>query len=127
MEQTELQKNDAQYLKMTTAPVGPLILSLAVPSMVTTLITSIYNLADTFFVGQIGTSATAAVGVVFSISMVLLALGWWLPCLISSMILYPGLDRVFGLEKTLRERRDAEINARLAADAPVFDTKDERA
>lgn len=59
--------------------------------------------------------------------LVLLALGWWLPCLISSMILYPGLDRVFGLEKTLRERRDAEINARLAADAPVFDTKDERA
>ena len=90
MEQTELQKNDAQYLKMTTAPVGPLILSLAVPSMVTTLITSIYNLADTFFVGPIGTSATAAVGVVFSISMVLLALGFWVgtgaSMLVSSML-----------------------------------------
>ena len=90
MKQTELQKNDAHYLKMTTAPVGPLILSLAVPSMVTTLITSIYNLADTFFVGQIGTSATAAVGVVFSISMVLLALGFWVgtgaSMLVSSML-----------------------------------------
>lgn len=66
-----------QYEHMTTAPVGGLILSLAVPSMVTTLITSVYNLADTFFVGQIGTSATAAVGVVFSIMMVLNALGFW--------------------------------------------------
>ncbi len=66
-----------QYEHMTTAPVGPLILSMAVPSMVTTLVTSIYNLADTFFVGRIGTSATAAVGVVFSVMMVLTALGFW--------------------------------------------------
>ena len=58
--------------------------------------------------------------------LVLLALGWWLPCLVSSMILYPGLDRVFGLERTLRERRNAEIDARMAAAAPVFDTKDEQ-
>lgn len=71
------QDSNEQYIKMTTAPVGKLILSLAVPSMVTTMITSIYNLADTFFVGQIGTSATAAVGVVFSIIMVLGALGFW--------------------------------------------------
>ena len=56
--------DNAQYVRMTTAPVGGLILSLAVPAMVTTLITSVYNLADTFFVGRIGTSATAAVGVV---------------------------------------------------------------
>lgn len=67
----------AEYIRMTTAPVGGLILSLALPSMATTVITSIYNLADTFFVGQIGTSATAAVGVSFSISMVLMALGFW--------------------------------------------------
>lgn len=71
------QEQQEQYEHMTTAPVGPLILSLAVPSMVTTLVTSIYNLADTFFVGKIGTSATAAVGVVFSIMMVLTALGFW--------------------------------------------------
>lgn len=73
----KLQEQNEQYIRMTTAPVGGLILSLAVPSMVTTLITSVYNLADTFFVGQIGTSATAAVGVVFSVNMVLLALGFW--------------------------------------------------
>ena len=73
------EKKDSQelYQKMTEAPVSGLIMSLAVPSMVTTLISSVYNLADTFFVGQIGTSATAAVGVVFSISMILNALGFW--------------------------------------------------
>lgn len=69
--------SEEQFIKMTTAPVGPLVLSLGVPSMVTTLITSIYNLADTFFVGKIGTSATAAVGVVFSLNMLMMALAFW--------------------------------------------------
>lgn len=69
------KQND--YDRMATAPVGDLILSMALPAMATTLITSIYNLADTFFVGRIGTSATAAVGVVFSFGMVLMALGFW--------------------------------------------------
>lgn len=89
-QQTEHQQNEQalrqRYDRMTTAPVGPLILSLAVPSMVTTLITSVYNLADTFFVGQIGTSATAAVGVVFSIPMVLSALGFWVGTGSSSLV-----------------------------------------
>ena len=71
------RESQGQYERMTTAPVSELILSLAVPSMVTTLINSVYNLADTFFVGQVGTSATAAVGVVFSIPMILNALGFW--------------------------------------------------
>ena len=66
-----------RYERMTTAPVGPLIASMAVPNIVTHIITSVYNLADTFFVGQLGTSATAAVGVVFSIVSVLNALGFW--------------------------------------------------
>lgn len=65
------------YDRMATAPVGDLILSMALPAMATTLITGVYNLADTFFVGRIGTSATAAVGVVFSFGMVLMALGFW--------------------------------------------------
>lgn len=69
--------SEEQYIKMTTAPIGGLILSLGIPSMVTMLINSIYNLADTFFVGQIGTSATAAVGVIFSLNMFLMALGFW--------------------------------------------------
>lgn len=68
---------EEQYAYMTETPANKLIMTFAVPSMLTTLITSIYNLADTFFVGRIGTSASAAVGVVFSINMVLMALGFW--------------------------------------------------
>ena len=52
--------------EMLERPIQPLILSLAAPSIVANLVTSIYNLSDTFFVGQIGvTSATAAIGVGF--------------------------------------------------------------
>ena len=68
---------EEQFQYMTETPVSRLILAFSIPSMFTTLITSIYNLSDTFFVGQIGTSATAAVGVCFSINMVLMALGFW--------------------------------------------------
>ena len=75
MERLHKEEQD-QYERMTTAPVSGLILSLALPSIVTMLITSVYNLADTFFVGRIGTSATGAVGVVFSIPMILNALGF---------------------------------------------------
>jgi len=44
-----------------------LILRLAGPTIASMLISSLYNMADTFFVGRIGTSASAAVGVVFSV------------------------------------------------------------
>ena len=72
------EQQDAQHLRMTTAPVPGLILSLSVPSIITCIITSVYNMADTFFVAQLGTAAVAAVGVVFSISSVLSALGFWM-------------------------------------------------
>lgn len=94
-----------QYEKMTTAPVSGLILSLAVPSMVTTLITSIYNLADTFFVGQIGTSAAAAVGVVFSIPMVLNALGFWVGTGASTLV-----SRMLGA----KQDHEADVTASTA-------------
>ena len=76
---------------MTTAPVPGLILSLSVPSIITCIITSVYNMADTFFVAQLGTAAVAAVGVVFSISSVLSALGFWMGTGGSSLVsLYLG-------------------------------------
>ena len=49
------EQQDAQHLRMTTAPVPGLILSLSVPSIITCIITSVYNMADTFFVAQLGT------------------------------------------------------------------------
>ena len=56
---------------------------------------------------------------------VLLVFGFWLPCLIAAMILYPGLDKVFQLEKTLRTRRDAELAERMAGSGPVFSHNDQ--
>lgn len=84
MNQTARQ--DEQYRRMTQAPIPGLILSLCAPSIVTSLITSIYNMADTFFVAQIGTTAVAAVGVVFSISSVISALGFWMGTGSSSLV-----------------------------------------
>ena len=71
-----MERNE-KYIQMTTAPVGRLIGKLAVPTVITMLITSIYNMADTFFVGQLNnTSATGAVGVVFSFMAIIQACGF---------------------------------------------------
>lgn len=52
-----------------------------------------------------------------------LVTGFWLPTIIALQILYPALDKVFHLESTINQRRDAEIESSLAAQAPKFDTK----
>ena len=67
-----------QFRKMTETPIPKLILGLAAPTILSMLITSIYNLADTFFVGQISTSASGAVGVVSSLMAIIQALGFML-------------------------------------------------
>lgn len=56
---------DEKYLRMTTEPVSRLILEMAVPTILSMLVTNLYNLADTFFIGQTNTQSTAALGVVF--------------------------------------------------------------
>lgn len=63
---------------MTETPVPRLVTSLALPAMLSTLITSIYNMADTYFVSQLGTSAAGAVGIVFSLMAVFQAVGFTL-------------------------------------------------
>lgn len=61
---------------MTEAPVEKLILRLSVPTIISMLVSSIYNMADTYFVSQLGTSASAAVGIVFSLMAILQAVGF---------------------------------------------------
>ncbi len=62
---------------MTTAPVSKLLLKLAVPTIISMLITSFYNMVDTYFVGQIGSaSATGAIGVVFPLMSIMQAIGF---------------------------------------------------
>ena len=59
-------ETEEKYIKMTTKPVGHLVGEFAIPSIVSMLITSIYSLVDTYFVGNIDTQSTAALGIVFS-------------------------------------------------------------
>lgn len=61
-----MTERDEKYIQMTTAPVERLVSGFAVPSIITMMVGSIYNLVDTFFVGQLDTQSTAALGVVFS-------------------------------------------------------------
>lgn len=72
----DLEAQAAKLKNMTEAPVKQLILKLAGPTMVSMMITSIYNLADTFFMGRIGTSATAAVGIAFPLMSIIQAIGF---------------------------------------------------
>ena len=66
-----------RFRSLTETPVKKLIPKLAVPTIISMLVTAIYNAADTFFVGQISTEATAAVGLAFSVMAVIQALGFF--------------------------------------------------
>ncbi|WP_240934744.1 MATE family efflux transporter [Fusobacterium sp. FSA-380-WT-3A] len=70
--------NNDMYIKMTETKISKLIPRLAIPTIITMLVTSIYNMADTFFVSQIGTSASAAVGINFSLMAMIQAIGFTL-------------------------------------------------
>lgn len=65
-----------QYEKMTQTPIPKLILTLSVPTIISMLVTNIYNLVDTAFVGKLGTSASGAVGVVFGFMAIIQAFGF---------------------------------------------------
>ena len=67
---------EQKFVKMTTEPVPKLVGTLAVPTIISMLVSSFYNMVDTYFVGKINTSATAAVGVVFSLMAIIQAVGF---------------------------------------------------
>ena len=69
------EKHD-QYYEMAHSPISHIIPKLAAPTIVSMLISSIYNMADTFFVSQLGTSASGAVGVIFSAMAIIQALAF---------------------------------------------------
>jgi len=67
---------EAQFKRMTTAPIPKLITALAIPAVISMLVTALYNGADTYFVSQLGTSAAGAVGIVFSLMAIIQAVGF---------------------------------------------------
>ena len=84
---------------MLQTPIPKLVLSLAAPTVASQLISIIYNTADTYFVSQISTSASAAVGVVFSLQSIIQAYGFGVAMGASSLI-----------SLRLGEKKDNEAN-----------------
>lgn len=77
----------AQHQKMLTTPIPKLVVSLALPTVASQLITVIYNTADTYFVSQLNNnSASGAVGVVFSLMSIIQALGFGISMGANSLI-----------------------------------------
>ena len=66
----------SQYDKMTKTPVPRLIMTLSVPAIISMLVTNVYNLVDTAFVGRLGNSASGAVGIVFGFMSIIQAFGF---------------------------------------------------
>lgn len=89
-----MQNDQAQFIKMTETPVHKLITSLAIPTIISMLVTAIYNIADTFFVAKLGTSASGAVGIVFSLMAIIQAIGFTLGMGSGSLI-----SRLLGAKK----------------------------
>ena len=65
------------YTYLTQAPVHRVIITMAIPTIISMLVTGLYNIVDTFFVGKIDTQATAAVGIVFSLMFFVQAMGFF--------------------------------------------------
>jgi putative MATE family efflux protein len=61
---------------MTKEPVGRLVVTLGIPTTISMLVTNIYNMVDTMFVGKLGTSASGAVGIIFGFMSILQAFGF---------------------------------------------------
>lgn len=71
-----MQTSEQKFAMMTQSPIKKLVVRLAIPTMISMIVTSVYNMADTFFVGQISTSATAAVGIGLPLMTIIQALGF---------------------------------------------------
>ena len=67
---------EQRYQMLTNQPVEKVIPKLAVPTIISMMVSSIYNTADTFFVSQLGTSASGAVGIIFSAMAIIQALAF---------------------------------------------------
>lgn len=98
---------DGQREEMLTAPVPRLIRALAMPTVVSMLITSAYNIADTFFVAKLGTEASGAVGIVFALMALIQAAGFAI-----------GMGAGSTISRLLGEQQEAE--AQELASTGVF-------
>lgn len=73
-----MNKSEAYHKRMTEEPVSKIIISLGIPTTISMLITNIYNMADTYFVGKLGDSAQAATGILFTLQCIIQAVAFML-------------------------------------------------
>lgn len=74
--EAEKELQQKQYQRMTAEPIGKLLFTLSVPTIISMMVTNIYNLVDTAFVGTLGTSESGATGIVFSYMAILQAVAF---------------------------------------------------
>lgn len=72
----ETERERRQFVKMTKTPIPKLVVMLGIPTMLNMMVSSLYNLADTYFVSGLGESATGAVNVVLSLMAIIQAIGF---------------------------------------------------
>lgn len=73
---SEKRNDEQQYKLLTETPIPKLVVKLGIPTTISMLVTTVYNMADTYFVSKIGTSASGAVGVVFGLMAIIQAVGF---------------------------------------------------
>ena len=73
-----MKDNNKKFEELTTGKIEPVIIKMAIPTIISMLVTAFYNMADTYFVSKIDdVSATAAVGVVFSMMALIQSVGFF--------------------------------------------------
>ena len=73
-----MNRSEAYHRKMTEESVSKIIISLGIPTTISMLITNIYNMADTYFIGGLGDSAQAATGILFTLQCIIQAVAFML-------------------------------------------------
>lgn len=74
----EISAAEKHYIKMTKTPVAKLVVILGIPTTISMLITNLYNLVDTYFVGTLGESQQGAIGVLFTLQSIIQAVAFML-------------------------------------------------
>lgn len=108
---TDNTKDKAQenHVKMTQTPVPSLILRLSCSTIVSMLAGTTYNIVDMYFVSNLGNSAVAAVGILFSVLAMIQAVGYTFGMGAGSRI-----SRFLGEQKEKEAGRDASAAVLMA-------------
>ncbi|MBO4282726.1 MAG: MATE family efflux transporter [Bacteroidales bacterium] len=77
MQHNEAEKQQERFTLMTEAPVRRLVLKMAVPTIISMVVSALYNVADAAFVGHLSTEATAGVGIAFAYMTFVQAIGFF--------------------------------------------------